>query len=662
MKKYIIAISCIGSGVGQSVVNSCRVSRLPIKTIGLGTNPFAYGAYDCDEYDYTPTIYAPNYIDELIKVCKKHKVDLLIPGLDNEALLFAQNAEKLKAAGINAMYADEELISICRDKERMSLELNKIVDVFVKSYNKTTLENDIKSGIVKFPFIAKPRGGYASNGIEIIRSKDDLYRINDDHIIQELALPSKDDPNYEFYISQINKNINPQVSEISIQVVVAPDGTTMGRMASYNKLNHGVPIEIVPYENEEVWKVVDKLMPIYLKMGLRGPLNIQGRMTDNGLKLFEMNPRFTGITGLRALMGFNEVEACIKRWLGIDDGKNSLMMNNDRFGVRQTADKSISLDCNNEIKKLSEHLNKKPLKPYKTILVTGACGYLGQTLMKQLEDKDQFRIWAFDLDKEKTQKLYPKLDCYDKKDLISGALSFGNIDCIVHLGFARPHCTQQEIADSLAFSGEIFTRAALNHVPRLINISSQSVYGLKQDPLWNEETPVAPETPYAQAKYATEVMLSNLYKVNNQFFSTNLRLAALTGGQGGLVLNDIVSKFVQKTLNKEDISIVGGNQIFERLDVRDAASAIVVLLNSLTEKWESYYNLGNNSTINIVDLAQKVIDRTQIVNSCTSKVIIEDSDCDLNFGMDSSLFLKQFNWAPQYSIEDTIDSLIKYLK
>ncbi len=66
--KYVIGISCIGSGVGQSVINSLRLSDLPIKTVGLGTNSFAYGAYDCDCYDYTPNIYSDATFNTLIKI------------------------------------------------------------------------------------------------------------------------------------------------------------------------------------------------------------------------------------------------------------------------------------------------------------------------------------------------------------------------------------------------------------------------------------------------------------------------------------------------------------------------------------------------------------------------------------------------------------------
>ena len=50
--KYNIAIMSVGSGVGQSVTDSVRLSSLPLKTFGFGNNPFAFGSYDCDAADY----------------------------------------------------------------------------------------------------------------------------------------------------------------------------------------------------------------------------------------------------------------------------------------------------------------------------------------------------------------------------------------------------------------------------------------------------------------------------------------------------------------------------------------------------------------------------------------------------------------------------------
>jgi nucleoside-diphosphate-sugar epimerase len=666
-KEFRIGISCIGSGVGQSVINSIRLSGLPLKTIGLGTNPFAYGAYDCDTWDYTKSIYDVGFIDNLIEKCLEHKIDLVIPGLDDETFIYAQNEQKFKEAGIKAIYAGKDLIAICRDKERMSLELNEIADVFVKSYDKETLAEDIGKGLVKFPFIAKPRGGFASRGVEIIRTIDDLSKITADHIIQELAVPVKDDPNYGFYMAQIAKNHNPQVSEISIQLVYSPEGELLGRMSSCNKLNNGVPIEIVPYENDEVWRIIDKLTPALLKMGLRGPLNIQGRITEQGLRLFEMNPRFTGITGLRALMGFNEVEACIKEWLGIDKGKNHLRFNYNRFGTRQTADKSIPIERNQEIAELSRNLNHGEIKSKKTVLITGACGYLGQNLINQLINDNSVDIWAFDLDKQKTDCLFSGKvhSIFDPYDLRNGMLPLGNVDILLHLGFTRPYGTNRQIADSLKFTADLFSRAAAHHIPAIINISSQSVYGETTSVIIDENSEVAPKTPYAQAKYATEVLLESFSGFNNVLKFTSLRLGTLVGGQPGLVEVDVLSKFTRQVMNGQDIVISSNVQNIQRLDIRDAIRAIILVLKTDPASWAKVYNLGNNKAYNLADLA-KLVKQIGLANNYNSdeitvnENITESIEKSFTQQFNADRFIQDFNWEPVYSMEDSIASIFNY--
>lgn len=663
--RYNIGISCIGSGVGQSVINSLRLSRLPFRTIGLGTNPFAYGAYDCDAYDYTNSIYDEGFIDNLIEVCQKHEIDLVIPGLDDEAMTYARNAGKLEAAGVKAIFSGEELNSLCRDKERMSNDLNKIADVFVRSYRKDTLLEDIESGNVTFPFISKPRGGFASRGIEIIRCKEDLVKITGNSIVQELAVPVKTDPNYDFYMSEIARNRNPQVSEISIQLVYSPDGRQMGRMFSYNKLNNGIPIEIVPYDSDEVWSVIDRLTPTLLRMGLRGPLNIQGRFTEQGLKLFEMNPRFTGITGLRALMGFNEVEACVKEWLGIDRGRNQLRFNYNRFGVRQTADKSIPIERNSQVMGLFKRLNGDEIKKQKTILVTGACGYLGRNLVQRIIDDEFFEIWAYGRDKERAKSLLNLSQgaVYDYADLQAGRVHLGNVDILLHLGFTRPHGTDAEIAESLKFTHELFTIAVAHHVPVIINISSQSIYGLSTPPPWTEQTPAAPQSVYAQAKYATELLLASLGETNRSLRHSSLRLGTLAGDVPGRIGIDFLTKIARKAIAGAPVTIIGGMQQMQRLDVRDAVDAIVTMLKSPTGKWKPVYNLGSGNLYRLLDLANQTVAIAAKYNGGnTSEITIEEKEVQMKYGMDSSLFHNEFSWSPRYTIDDSIDFIIRQIQ
>jgi carbamoyl-phosphate synthase large subunit len=50
-------------------------------------------------------------------------------------------------------------------------------------------------------------------------------------------------------------------------------------------------------------------------IGSRGPLNLQGRFANGVFMLFEINPRFSGTTYLRALAGYNEPDMLMRHHL-----------------------------------------------------------------------------------------------------------------------------------------------------------------------------------------------------------------------------------------------------------------------------------------------------------------------------------------------------------
>lgn len=663
MDKINIGISSIGSGVGQSVINSLRLSNLAVKTFGFGTNSLAYGLYECDEYIQSLSFYDPNYIDDIIEKCINNRIQLYIPGHDDDAHILSKSTKKFEDAGVKILVAGEELLNICRDKELMSNSLNPIADIFVRSYNKESFLEAIESNELHYPVIAKPRDGFASRGIEIINSSKDVIKITDNHIVQELAIPNKRDPERDWYLKQLEKGINPQISEISIQLVADEKGNIIGKMISYNKLNNGVPIEIIPFEDSLIWEEIEKFHPKFKELGLKGPFNLQGRLTDNGLKLFELNARFTGITGLRAFMGFNEVEACVKKWLELDFSGYELKLNTDRFGIRQTADKAISFDRNEDVRIKCEEINGRSLKTRKNVLITGATGYLGRNLITELIEtkNDNFLVHAYVRDKSIAQNILPiNLILFDEKDLNNGNLSWGNIDILIHSGFARPHCSNSEIAESVRFSNQILTQAFQNHVANIINISSQSVYGQLSPIPWNENTQISTESIYSMAKFSVEQSMLSLQKLYPHINSTSIRLGAITGGFPGLNRIDLLSKLVEKVSLNQDISLVGGTQVIERLDIRDAIEGIIALAQNTTAKWKDCYNLGSGKQYSLLDVGEMVIVEGKKHNFTDSKINLEEKNIVMKFGLDVNRMKEDFDWQPKYNLKDTINTLFLF--
>lgn len=654
-----LGIGCIGSGVGQSVINSCRLSRMSLRTLGLGTNPLAYGLYECDGYAITRSFYDEGYLDELLAICEREKVDLLTPGHDDEADLFSKNLSRLQDKGIEAIVSGPDLLNLCRDKELMSNQLNPVADVFVKSFGRDAFLKAFQAGDVHLPVIAKPRDGYASRGIAIILTEADFGRITDLHIVQELAIPHRQDVQHEAYLRQLRKGINPQIAEISIQLVAHRDGSLIGRMATYNKLNNGIPIEILPYENDYVWSVIDRLYPTLVAAGLRGPLNLQGRLTDQGLKLFEMNARFTGITGLRAMMGFNEVEACIKHWL-TGEIQPPLCTNQAKAGIRQTEDKVVRIDHDPRVAKTVQSLNGKMLKPKPTLLVTGSTGSIGRLLVQDLT-KAGHNVWTLDRDKDKARQLFSHLGAmvYDWADWEAGRLVLGNVDRIIHLGFARPHHPAESIALSLNRTIQLFSCAAETGVSDIINISSQSVYGQGHPPPWTEAMAVAPDSPYAQAKYAVECHLAALGHCYRGLRHTSIRLETVTGAHPELEKNEALAKMVSFCHQNNKLVVMGGEQKMARCDIRDAVSGLLQVVRSHSAAWKPCYNLGSGVSFTLLAMAE-AIREALLEREPDRKIVLEMAPAtnSRQFGLSIDSFNHDFSWQPKFGLKESITLIL----
>ena len=288
----------------------------------------------------------------------------------------------------------------------------------------------------------------------------------------------------------------------------------------------------------------------------------------------------------------------------------------------------------------------------------------GRNLITELLKYKQYDIQAMGVSKETLLEKFSgeAVECFSINDLRQGRLSLGQVDCLIHCAFGRPHCSAEQIADSLSFTSELFTHAITQQIPAIINISSQAVYGLSRPPPWTEELPAAPETPYAQAKYATELMAESGRKINNHIRFTSLRLSGLSGGQDGFVHHDLLGKFAEKALKGEIISITGGVQLMERLDVRDAIGAILALLGVDPVRWDRLYNVGPATQYDICELAEKTAQSAEILTKGKkSEIAVKQKDTPMQFGMDIAKIKSLTGWTPRYTIDDTIQSVVTYM-
>jgi len=648
-----VAITSIGSGVGQSIVQSCRLSQLPLETFGLGANPLAFGAHDCDHSDPLPSIYSDDYAEVLLAYCARNRIQILIPGLDDELPLLSRNESRFLDAGIVPVVTSMEVVELSRNKEKLGRTSHAIDRFFTRSYSKSEAMQAIAVGEISFPLIAKPRSGFASRGTSILREMSDLERIDDNKVIQQIVCPHGGDPNYEQFTKSIGEGLVAQVSEISIQIVMGHQHDVLGTMVTYNKLVNGVPVEIIPCSDKSVQDTIALIAAELTSLKHKGPVNIQGRVTDQGLKCFEMNARFTGITGLRAMYGFNEVEAVVRDFLKLNGARAGLSFNARRIGIRQVADRLVDVRTSPAASSYVKSTGAQAGFPEGlTVMVTGANGALGRRLVTELQQREDVgRIVAV----VRTPDRFAvedgrKLTVLGWKSLLEGDFSMGLADCIYHLGFTRQSNDPAGLAASLANTDFLMLNAGLFHTGVVINVSSQSVYGLSRPPLRRESDEPRPETLYAQAKYAAELLTNQARRHNRSSRVASVRLSTMTGPA---YPESVVHKFGRTAFLGGDITIVGGKQTMDILDVRDATRALARMLDCLTREWKAVYNVGTGKSVGILDFAHEADAAARACGRPGARIVVKPAEIHLATGMDIGSFSADFNWTPRLSIAET---------
>lgn len=288
------------------------------------------------------------------------------------------------------------------------------------------------------------------------------------------------------------------------------------------------------------------------------------------------------------------------------------------------------------------------------ILITGADGVLGSSVVRALPE-DDYEVYALDLKKEfMTAKFGERKNTHfmEADDLNHNADFLKNVDIILHCAFSRSQ-DGTALAQSIDFSEKIFKSAVQYNVPKVINISSQSIYGGLREISSTEDCPINPLDSYAVAKYACERLAENISE-NTQTQITSIRLASLIGPQ---FKERLVNKMILNAKNSGVIKIVGGKQVFSFLDIRDATEGLVTMIKASSQKWQNVYNLGTSEQYSIMQIAETISSAV-----FGTKIELNEQDINMQIRLDCSRFNNDFNWSAQHTLSDSVKNIIENTK
>lgn len=282
----------------------------------------------------------------------------------------------------------------------------------------------------------------------------------------------------------------------------------------------------------------------------------------------------------------------------------------------------------------------------RTILVTGASGFLGHHFVKELLKQDETKVVAILGRLEGKANVLPEntnLQTYSLDAFFHEM--FERIDTVVNCAFARSNDARL-LAAALDFTEKAIKRFEELDVKSVINISSQGVYKrLGVGDLSREDSPIEPIDLYSMAKYATE----KLFLISSIPYVTNVRLASL------LMPERFLYFFVNKAKAGEHFTLTAPNQYAALLDVTDASKGLAAIAGLPPEKRANIYNLGIGTQYSLLEYAERVKAIGDKMGYNVNYNVV-DNGTNVCAGMDCTRIMRDCNWTPAISTEQMIKS------
>lgn len=293
----------------------------------------------------------------------------------------------------------------------------------------------------------------------------------------------------------------------------------------------------------------------------------------------------------------------------------------------------------------------------KTVIITGVDGLLGGKITKRIIRCTDWNILGLTMSLEMPSKMLEReglengerIHFMTNEEFLSSDTRIDEIYGAVHLAFSRRMQPAKDIASSIDFAAAVFHKLASLGTDRMINMSSQGVYGNTEE-IRREDTPAAPENNYTMAKYASEKLFDDILK--DCPHHTNFRLDLVAESQN-------VVKGLCKSAKEGKINLKGGKQTFSFIDSEDVAGAVVAMLKADGD-WDRIYNVGwNRKRYTLVELAEIVADATAKCGYVRPIIELIKDDTEIRAGMDSTRFMKKTGWKPEITLEDTVIRILK---
>jgi dTDP-glucose 4,6-dehydratase len=315
----------------------------------------------------------------------------------------------------------------------------------------------------------------------------------------------------------------------------------------------------------------------------------------------------------------------------------------------------------------------------RTILVTGAAGFIGSNFVRMLLKRgDDVKLVALDkltyagnlanledlLDDKRLS--FIKADICDQT-AITKVFEEHGVREVVH--FAAESHVDRSIMSSGPFvqTNVVGTQVLLDlakarNVEKYLQVSTDEVYGSlpedKPEIKFTEETPLAPNSPYSASKAAGDCLVRSYYHT----FQMPVLITRCSNNYGPYHFPEkMIPLFVTNLLENKKVPLYGdGMNIRDWLYVEDHCEAIWTVLNR--GKPGEVYNIGGNNEIPNRRITEIILKEMGKSWDESVQYVKDRPGHDRRYAIDASKMKRELGWSPKHRFEEAIKTTIQWYR
>ena len=307
------------------------------------------------------------------------------------------------------------------------------------------------------------------------------------------------------------------------------------------------------------------------------------------------------------------------------------------------------------------------------ILVTGGAGFIGSNHVRFLLGTTEDRVINLDLLtyagnlenlaglEDHPRYRFVKGDIRDQ-ELVDRLLDEESVDAVVHFA-AESHVDRSLDApgaflDTNTRGTQVLLQAAQAHgLGRFVMVSTDEVYGsLAPDaPGFTEQTPLAPNSPYAASKAAADL----LCRAYHHTFGLDICITRCSNNYGPYQFPEkLIPLMLANALEDKALPIYGdGRQVRDWLHVRDHCQAIDLVMRR--GRAGEVYNVGGNNEWANLDLVMLLLQKLDKPESLLTYVKDRPGH-DRRYAIVADKIRTELGWSPEYAFPEGLAMTVNW--